>query len=282
MAEDVVLEQLQRLGMTSYEAKAYIALIAAGVPLNGYEVAKRSKVPRSTVYETLGKLVGRGAAFEVNVNASTAYLPLPVESLLTGLEAEFDEAISRLKAALPSVISPPKAQVVHHLNGEEMVLGRATTMIENTTQDLYLALWDEETRKLAPAIQLAEQRQLAVFLLVFGGEEGELPHSFPHRLLTAPDGLEPVSRRLLLVVSDRSSVLIGSAVGDDMWAIYSDDPAVSLVAIEYVRHDIALQQLAARMGVEEVQKIWRTDPELRRLAAQRGLPGSGPARGHRL
>ena len=39
--------------------------VAAGTPLNGYEVAKRSGVPRSTVYETLAKLVGRGAAYEV-------------------------------------------------------------------------------------------------------------------------------------------------------------------------------------------------------------------------
>jgi hypothetical protein len=141
-------------------------------------------------------------------------------------------------------------------------------------------MWDDETRKLAPAIEVAEQRRLAVFLLVFGGDNGKLPHAFPHRLLTAPDALEPVSRRLLLVVSDRASVLIGSAVGDDMWAMHSEDPAISLVAIEYVRHDIALQQLAARIGVEEIQKIWRTDSELRRLAAQRGLPGSGPARVH--
>ena len=48
-----------------HEAKAYVALVAAGGPLNGYEAAKRSGVPRSTVYETLAKLVARGAAFEV-------------------------------------------------------------------------------------------------------------------------------------------------------------------------------------------------------------------------
>ncbi len=61
MSQQSVIEELQHLGMSGYEAKAYVALVAAGTPLNGYEVAKHSGVPRSTVYETLGKLVGRGA-----------------------------------------------------------------------------------------------------------------------------------------------------------------------------------------------------------------------------
>jgi transposase len=65
MSQQSVISELQRLGMSGYEAKAYVALVAAGSPLNGYEVAKRSGVPRSTVYETLAKLVGRGAAYEV-------------------------------------------------------------------------------------------------------------------------------------------------------------------------------------------------------------------------
>ena len=43
------LAQLQRVGIPGYEAKAYIALLQAGQPMNGYEVAKASGVPRSTV-----------------------------------------------------------------------------------------------------------------------------------------------------------------------------------------------------------------------------------------
>src|SRR5262249_33872361 len=49
MSTEGSIERLQELGMSGYEAKAYIALVAAGEPLNGYEVAKRSGVPRSTV-----------------------------------------------------------------------------------------------------------------------------------------------------------------------------------------------------------------------------------------
>jgi len=37
---EVVVADLQRMGMSTYEAKAYLALVIAGAPINGYEVAK--------------------------------------------------------------------------------------------------------------------------------------------------------------------------------------------------------------------------------------------------
>src|SRR5665647_693368 len=84
-----VVERLQQLGMSGYEAKAYVALISADRPVNGYEVAKRSGVPRSTVYETLSKLVARGAAYEVKgPESSTDYLPLPPAHLLDRMQRE--------------------------------------------------------------------------------------------------------------------------------------------------------------------------------------------------
>src|SRR4051812_20801461 len=102
MAQEAVVEQLQQLGLSGYEAKAYVALITAGRPLNGYEVAKLSGVPRSTVYETLGKLVARGAAFEVRAEADAlAYLALPAESLLARMRRDFEQRMSQLDEALP-------------------------------------------------------------------------------------------------------------------------------------------------------------------------------------
>jgi len=47
------LAQLQQLGLSGYEGKAYLSLLAAPEALNGYELAKASGVPRSTVYEVI-------------------------------------------------------------------------------------------------------------------------------------------------------------------------------------------------------------------------------------
>src|SRR5690606_22780106 len=50
-----VVEGLQQLGFTAYEAKVYLALLSRPGS-TGYEVARHSGVPRSKVYEVLEKL----------------------------------------------------------------------------------------------------------------------------------------------------------------------------------------------------------------------------------
>ena len=99
-----VVERLQQLGLSGYEAKAYTALVQAGEPLNGYEVAKRSGVPRSTVYEVLGKLVARSAAYELaNDGGAVEYVPLSPAMLLSRFRLEMDDVVSTLEASFESL-----------------------------------------------------------------------------------------------------------------------------------------------------------------------------------
>ena len=42
MSTDRALELLRDAGLSGYEAKAYLALLAGGEPMTGYEVAKAS------------------------------------------------------------------------------------------------------------------------------------------------------------------------------------------------------------------------------------------------
>ena len=50
-----IVELLQKLGFGEYEARAYVALLQ-NRPLNGYELAKASGLPRANVYSVLQKL----------------------------------------------------------------------------------------------------------------------------------------------------------------------------------------------------------------------------------
>jgi sugar-specific transcriptional regulator TrmB len=276
MSREVVLDQLQRLGMTGYEAKAYSALIAADVPISGYEVAKRSHVPRSTVYETLAKLMARGAVFEVTSNSTTAYIALPPESLISALRRDFERSTHLLKEALPTVVNPAQAHVVQHLTGRGPVMERARLMLDTVQRVAHIALWKEEAGELAPEIRAAQDRGVSAFVLTFGDPGGEGLEGVPHRLITNAESAPAVDRRLLLVAGDHREALIGSVAGERVSAMYSDDPAVALVVVEYIRHDIALQHLAGRIGLERIAEIWRGDEMLRRLAEQGELPGAGP------
>ena len=252
--------------MSGYEAKAYLALLANGEQMNGYEVAKSSGVPRSTVYETLSKLVARGAAFEVNNESGTVgYVALPAETLVGRLRREISGTIDGLAAVLPTVARPAQTRVVTHVQGMTGVLERATDVVEGARTSLLVSVWPAEAMALKASLERAVERGVDVWMLVFGPFEPKIGRVYEHRY-SAPDVvLERLGRKVFTVVADHAAVLIGAADGENTWGMWSDDPAVALVAAEYVRHDIALQRIAERAHDTDLGSFWRTDPELESL-----------------
>ncbi|HVW35062.1 MAG TPA: helix-turn-helix domain-containing protein [Acidimicrobiia bacterium] len=275
MSVDAVIAQLQDLGMSGYEAKAYVALVSAGRPLNGYEVAKFSGVPRSTVYETLAKLVGRGAAYEVRgpAEGGTDYLPLPPASLLGRLRREFDDSIEKLQVSLGSVAAPPQAHLIHNLTGREALMARAGDVVAGARRELFVSIWPEELGSLQPVLAQADAAGVDISLMTFGPDE-TVGRTYHHEFSPPEVVLENLGCRLLVVAADRRDVLIGGFLNGagDAWGVYADDPAIVLLAVEYVRHDIAMHVLVDRVGADRVREFWADDPELGRLRADRGSP----------
>jgi len=260
--------------MSGYEAKAYVALLAAGRAINGYEVAKRSGVPRSTVYESLAKLITRGAAFEVQLeDGLTGYVALPPDSLLERIRRSYDGNFDLLSSVLPQISEPLKSHLVHNLEGRDPVLDRTRDLLRVAKKDLYISAWSDELEDLSEALLEAELRGVEVALLRFGNSDVSAGNTYDHVFASSNVVLERVGCRLLVVAQDREGVLIGGALGNDMWGIFSDDPAVVLLAVEFVRHDIAIQVLVEHMGLAAVGHLFSTDETLMRLATDLGAPG---------
>ncbi len=261
--------------MSGYEAKAYVALLTAGEPLNGYEVAKGSGVPRSTVYETLAKLVGRGAAFEVaGSGTGVAYVALPSEALLGRLRRELSGTIDGLAQVLPGLAAERDAHVVQHIHGLDGVVTRATDVIDAARADLFVSLWPDEIGHLRTSLLDADSRGVEVSLISFGELDDPIGRSFVHHYSEPDVVLERLGCRIFTVVADRDAVLIGGIDGTEVWGMWSDDPAVALVAAEYVRHDIALQLIGDRLREAGLEDFWLNDPELERLRASAQVAAS--------
>lgn len=271
MSAERVVELLKAIGMSGYEAKAYVALVRAARPLNGYEVAKASGVPRSTVYETLGKLVARGAAFEVkDVENGTGYLALPAETLIVRLRQTLADTIDGLTEALAALASPAETHLVQHVRGDEHVLARAVDVVDAARQSLFCSVWPQELDVLLPALRRAAERGVDVSCITFGpvdSELGELGHVYEHRFSSPEIVAARMGCRVFTVVGDRDAVLIGAVDEGGTWGMWSDDPAVVLVAGEYVRHDIALQVIVGRAGASDLQRVWESDADLEHLRA---------------
>ena len=259
------LELLKDAGLSGYEAKAYLALLAAGEPMNGYEVAKTSGVPRSTVYETLGKLVSRGAAFEVaGAGEGVAYVPLPSDALIGRLRRQTNETIVGLESVLPHIGKALDARVVQHLTGADEVITRAIDVIESAERTLWLSIWSQESAALAASVAAAVERGVEAFTIAYG------PVGLPGRVFShsysAPEVVEArLGCRLSIIVADHGQATIAGVTSDAVWGMWSDDRAVALLAAEHVRHDIALQITAERLEAAGLRDFWAGNSDLEAL-----------------
>ena len=90
-----ILSDLVALGFTEYEGKVYLDLLKEN-PANGYQLSKRTGVPRSMVYESLGRLHARGAVLKSGDERVTLYRPLPPEQLLERYDRQHQRLIDNL------------------------------------------------------------------------------------------------------------------------------------------------------------------------------------------
>jgi sugar-specific transcriptional regulator TrmB len=101
------LERLQRLGLTSYEARAYLALLRRDSS-TAAETARLAGLPRQRVYDVLSSLVEKGLA-STRPGKAVKYAATPPDQALEGLVAKhrLDLAdIERETAAMLDSLTP--------------------------------------------------------------------------------------------------------------------------------------------------------------------------------
>jgi sugar-specific transcriptional regulator TrmB len=258
------VQLLKTVGLTEYEAKAYIALISLGEPMNGYEVAKASGVPRSTIYEVLAKLVARGAAVQVHgVGRSTeSFVALPVDSFIEGYRTKLSSTLDGLAETLPRVAAKNRAQLVQKLAGREAVAHRMNDVVARAQQYVWLSIWPD----LAPALKRSATARAKDGVDIASIIFGELA-SFPglvvsHEYLSPAVTEQRLGCRLYIVAADHQEVVIATVEGENWQGMWSDDLAASLLAAEHVRFDMTIQILCKNMAMKGEYAALRDDPTL--------------------
>lgn len=76
-------KELRKLGFSHYEFQVYTEVLK-DFPITGYEISKRSGLPRSMIYEVVAKLLKKGAVYTATLVPLT-YVPLPAKELINRL-----------------------------------------------------------------------------------------------------------------------------------------------------------------------------------------------------
>lgn len=264
-------EKLVEIGFSEYEAKAYVALLKES-PVTGYQLSKVSGVPRSMIYEVLGKLTARGAAMMLRKEGATKYAPVPAVEFLDQLHRDHEELIASLKEDLAALNSAPDLEYVWNIEGQGNILAKAEEMIDQAEGQIYLALLPATFPDLRPHLEKAIGRGVRVMIYTTGALD--LPGG---QVVVAPMSEEALSQAGglgLILVIDGEEVLIGEWLTETRArASWTSTPLLVFVAEHHLRTDLYLPRLLALLGERAREVIHEEDWELFARAMESHITG---------
>jgi sugar-specific transcriptional regulator TrmB len=254
------IDKLVKIGFSEYEAKAYVALLRES-PVTGYQLSKLSGVPRSMIYEVVGKLTARGAAMTLRTGGSTKYAPVPAVELLDQLHREHEELTDSLKDDLASLISVPDLDYVWNIEGHENIMAKAMEMIGQAKARIYLALVPATFPALQPVLEGAIGRGVRV--VVYTTSEFDLPGSQVVVAHVAEETLGQARGLGLILVIDGEEVLVAEWLSETQArASWTSSPLLVFIAEHHLRTDLYLPQILALLGDQALDIIQEEDREL--------------------
>ena len=203
---------LVRVGLTHYEARAYIALVARGVG-DATSLAAAAGIPRTSAYKVLESLAEKGYA-QPTGGKPILFRPTPPLQVAEELKGAVQEVFEKLALLHRVVAEHGEPQLVYLLSGREKVVAKIGDLLDQSTRTFILTtpqvaeIRDDLGKKIQHSVKLGVRVSFVTAPL--------------HRV---PEGVEYVPRENLLateVLADGEHALL-AAPGLDACG-FTDNP----------------------------------------------------------
>ncbi len=150
-------EVLGKVGLTQYEARAYIALVARGLG-DAATLATAAGIPRTSAYKVLESLAEKGYAKPTG-GKPILFRPTAPLDVAETLKTAIQEVFEKLALLHRVVAEHGEPQLVYLLSGREKVLQKIGELLDQTTEAFILTtpqladLRDELGKKVQHAVK---------------------------------------------------------------------------------------------------------------------------------
>ncbi|WP_128774209.1 TrmB family transcriptional regulator [Actinomyces oricola] len=243
-------EHLQALGMTEWEAKAYLALLDEA-PLSGYAVAKNSGVPRAKVYEVLASLVDKGVVHLAR-GEPTLYGALPPKELVARLREDFSQKLDDADQALAQYAETVDANaVIWDIKGRSAIVQRARQLVGSARRSVLVEIWQADAPELHDALLAASQRGVKITVVAYG--DPGYAFADVHLHPSTDEVTRGLGGRWLVVSVDDHEIVAGNvSAGSMSRAAWTSHPGLAVPITELIIHDLyKLEMLAAHQQALE-------------------------------
>jgi sugar-specific transcriptional regulator TrmB len=252
-----LLDQLSALGFTEYEAKVYLALLSEH-PATGYQISKSSGVPRSMVYEALGRLEARGAVLKSDDEKATLYQPISPGTILDRYEREARERAAALRTELLPLYNREESGRLWNFSGRREALSYAGELIDSAEHELMLVLTDADVAALRGRLGEAYAREVSLGVIL----TGDAPFEFG-QVVRHPKRETELHRmeETLIVVRDEREFLIASGHHFTAATVTTNLNMV-LIARQFIWMELFAQRIFARLGPDLLAQLSPEDRQV--------------------
>ncbi len=239
---DHLLPSFHKLGLTTFEAKAYLALLEGG-NVTGYELSKRSGIPSSKIYSVINSLLRKDLVVPLESHP-VRYLPRSASDAIETCSSDFKSTAVYLKKHLKKIEDRSHHEQITARNilGEKEIFRKARQIIRETKGTLYLALWREEWGHIRTALREAHSKGIRLFTVAYGA----IPIDFGEVYLHAPSDpifRERQERRFVLVSDDAKALFAGLSREGPEKAVWTETRGLTCLVRDFIIHEIYIVKI---------------------------------------
>lgn len=217
-ARSAAIEQLKALGLSTYGARTFVALVSLGEG-TAQDVSEVADVPRTRVYDAADELRGHGLV-DVKQSSPRRYWAISTETTGRHFEQKYEHRVSTLTSALDNIqpVSQSSEQRgVWTVTGRKTVTERVVEFISSADEEIiYMTVEEVLTDEIAEALSAASERGVSIRLAEMSSSaETRLERSVPDAQLFESlwSFSDTPAGRLLLV--DEGKTLVSVLVPGD-------------------------------------------------------------------
>ncbi|SEP81211.1 TrmB family transcriptional regulator [Natrinema salaciae] len=234
------VDAFEQLGLTSYEAKVFIALHRLGAG-TARDVANVTDVPRSQVYSVAESLEDRGL-LEVQQSNPIRYRPVSVdearEILREQFEREQDRAFEHVETVKNEPVGEETQEDIWTVRGRDRVADRAVDIISQADERIVFGARLPELVTDSIERALTERAAAGVTVIILSRSEAIENRFADHEgivLSHPPDHRADDQRSGRIVVADNDSILLSVLGGErSETAIWSSGSVFASVLIQLI------------------------------------------------
>jgi sugar-specific transcriptional regulator TrmB len=248
LTQKEIVQTLEKLGLSSYEAKAYLAILSEP-PLTGYKLSKVSGVPRSRIYETIEKLAAKGLVL-TQAGETSLVKPVSFESFLDRVDNENRQNMDLLRKALSQIKKPAEDEGIWSISGRDQVIEATNQLISQSKKHIYIEGFGSDFLLFKDALSKAEERKVPIFGVYCGDVKIDIGNLSPH-----PGEVCSSCQDIALSVDSEQALVGYTYPADHARVALSKNPGLIYIIEQYVKHEVFISRIFNMVDKEISDKL---------------------------